>query len=62
MTQNPSDYVDLMICWLSSLEVSESNMRNIHVQKGYSAIWKWYSARGTAFAFLNMTLSYSYGE
>lgn len=59
MTHNPSDYVYLMICWLSSLQVSERNVRNIHVQKGYNPIWKWCSARGTIFTFLNMTSFYS---
>lgn len=51
VTHNPSDYVHLMICWLSSLQVSERNVKNIHVQKGYNLIWKWYSARGTVCLF-----------
>lgn len=61
-THNPSDYVYLMICWFSSLQVSEGNERNTHVQKRYSGIWRLYSARGSLLTFLNMTLSYNYGE
>lgn len=61
-THNPSDYVYLMICWFSSLQVIEGNERNTNVQKRYSGIWRLYSARGSLLTFLNMTLSYNYGE
>lgn len=33
VTHNPSDYVYLMICWFSSLQVTEGNERNTPVQE-----------------------------
>ena len=51
VTHKPGDYVYLMICWLSGFPVSERNVRNIRVQKGYNPIWKWYSASRTILPF-----------
>lgn len=62
VTHNPSDYVYFTICWFSNLQVSEGNERTTPVQKRYSCICRWYSARGSPLTFLNITLSYDYEE
>lgn len=33
VTHNPRDYAYLMICWFSSLQVTEGNERNTPVQE-----------------------------
>lgn len=54
VSHNPSDYVHLMICWLSSLQVSERNVKTSMFKRGTISFGNG-TVLGEPSAFLNVT-------